>query len=78
MSEIGQVGTQFDGFAHQTHENSWYNCFKVAENAARSGFTFGKDHAPPKGQSGMTIRRKVIRLWFVRGSGHQLEADNTG
>jgi kynurenine formamidase len=39
VSEIGQVGTQFDGFAHQTHENSWYNCFKVAENSSRSGFT---------------------------------------
>src|SRR6266540_5174279 len=39
ISEIRQVGTQFDGFAHQTHENSWYNCFKVAENATRSGFT---------------------------------------
>jgi kynurenine formamidase len=38
VSEIGQVGTQFDGFAHQTHENSWYNCFKVDENATRSGF----------------------------------------
>jgi kynurenine formamidase len=39
ISEIGQVGTQFDGFAHQTHLNSWYNCFKVDENATRSGFT---------------------------------------
>src|SRR5437667_3488376 len=39
ISEIGQVGTQFDGFAHQSHEDSWYNCFKVAENATRSGFT---------------------------------------
>jgi kynurenine formamidase len=38
ISEIGQVGTQFDGFAHQTHLNSWYNCFKVDENATRSGF----------------------------------------
>ena len=38
ISEIGQVGTQFDGFAHQTHENLWYNCFKVDENATRSGF----------------------------------------
>src|SRR5688572_6157385 len=38
ISEIGQVGTQFDGFAHQTHENSWYNCFKVDENSARGGF----------------------------------------
>src|SRR5215510_11695117 len=25
ISEIGQVGTQFDGFAHQTHEDSLYN-----------------------------------------------------
>jgi kynurenine formamidase len=39
ISEIGQVGTQFDGFAHQTHLNNWYNCFKVDENATRSGFT---------------------------------------
>jgi kynurenine formamidase len=38
ISEIGQVGTQFDGFAHQTHLNSWYNCFKVEENATRTGF----------------------------------------
>ncbi|BAT58643.1 putative cyclase [Variibacter gotjawalensis] len=39
VSEIGQVGTQFDGFAHQTHEDSWYNCAKSSENATRSGFT---------------------------------------
>jgi len=39
ITEIGQVGTQLDGFAHQTHEDSWYNCFKVSENATRSGFT---------------------------------------
>lgn len=38
ITELGQVGTQFDGFAHQTHLNSWYNCQKVDENADRSGF----------------------------------------
>ena len=38
ITELGQVGTQFDGFAHQTHLNSWYNCFKVDENATRTGF----------------------------------------
>lgn len=38
ISEIRQVGTQFDGFAHQTIENSWYNCLKVDENSARGGF----------------------------------------
>jgi len=39
VTELGQVGTQFDGFAHQTHRNSWYNCFKVDENATRGGFS---------------------------------------
>lgn len=38
ITELGQVGTQFDGFAHQTHLNSWYNCQKVDENVDRSGF----------------------------------------
>jgi kynurenine formamidase len=38
ITELGQVGTQFDGFAHQTHLNSWYNCQKVAENVDRTGF----------------------------------------
>jgi kynurenine formamidase len=36
--EIGQVGTQFDGFAHQTIGNSMYNCLKVDESATRNGF----------------------------------------
>jgi kynurenine formamidase len=38
-SEIGQVGTQFDGFAHQSIENSHYNCFKTDDIATRTGFT---------------------------------------
>ena len=39
VSEIGQVGTQFDGFAHQTHGDLMYNCFKVSEVGTRGGFT---------------------------------------
>ena len=39
LSEIGQVGTQFDGFSHQTIGNSLYNCFQVDETATRSGFS---------------------------------------
>ena len=38
-TELGQVGTQFDGFAHQTLGNIAYNCFKVDEIATRTGFT---------------------------------------
>ena len=39
VAEIGQVGTQFDGFSHQTVGNSMYNCFKVEDIATRSGFS---------------------------------------
>ena len=39
ISEIGQVGTQFDGFSHQTIGDSMYNCYKVDETATRTGFS---------------------------------------
>jgi hypothetical protein len=39
ISEIGQVGTQFDGFAHQTIGDSLYNCFKQEGITGRTGFT---------------------------------------
>jgi kynurenine formamidase len=39
VAEMGQVGTQFDGFAHQTHGDSFYNCFKADDIATRTGFT---------------------------------------
>jgi len=39
IAEIGQVGTQLDGFAHQTIGNSLYNCFKLDEVSSRTGFT---------------------------------------
>ncbi len=39
VSEIGQVGTQFDAFSHQTIGNSLYNCYQVDDLATRTGFT---------------------------------------
>ena len=39
VAEIGQVGTQFDGFAHQTFGDSLYNCHKQDEISTRYGFT---------------------------------------
>ena len=55
VSEIGQVGTQFDGFAHQSHEDSLYNCFKISEISARGGFTKLGIH-----QTGMFFTRGVL------------------
>ena len=39
ISEIGQVGTQFDGFTHQALDRLLYNCIKMDEIATRNGFT---------------------------------------
>ena len=39
VAEMGQVGTQFDGFTHQTIGDSLYNCFDQNEIMTRSGFT---------------------------------------
>jgi kynurenine formamidase len=39
VTEIGQVGTQFDMFPHQTIGNQFYNCFDNDEIATRNGFT---------------------------------------
>src|SRR5215813_8813444 len=39
VTELGQVGTQFDGFAHITHNDVHYNCFKTEDIATRTGFT---------------------------------------
>ena len=54
-SEIGQVGTQFDGFAHQTIGGSLYNCFELDAIATRTGFTKLGVH-----NVGMLMTRGVI------------------
>ena len=39
VAEMGQVGTQFDGFTHQTIGDSLYNCFDMNDVMTRNGFT---------------------------------------
>ena len=39
VSEIGQVGTQFDTFSHQMIGSSMYNCVTLDAAASRTGFT---------------------------------------
>jgi len=38
ISEIGQVGTQFDAFPHQMIGSSFYNCVPIESNESRTGF----------------------------------------
>ena len=37
--ELGQIGTQLDGFSHQTHGSLLYNCFKQDDISTRTGFS---------------------------------------
>jgi len=39
IGELGQIGTQFDGFSHQGIDAGFYNCFKQDQIATRNGFT---------------------------------------
>jgi kynurenine formamidase len=39
IGELGQIGTQFDGFSHQGIDNAFYNCFKQDQIATRNGYT---------------------------------------
>jgi kynurenine formamidase len=39
VAEIGQVGTQFDAFSHQTIGTNLYNCIPLDEVAGRTGFS---------------------------------------
>ena len=39
ITELGQVGTQFDMFSHQGIDGLLYNCLKSDEIATRNGFT---------------------------------------
>jgi kynurenine formamidase len=55
FTELGQVGTQFDGFTHQTIGDSLYNCVKLGDVATRTGFTrLGIEHV------GTLITRGVL------------------
>jgi kynurenine formamidase len=38
VTELGQMGTQFDAFPHQMWGDSFYNCFKLGDIGGRSGF----------------------------------------
>jgi kynurenine formamidase len=39
IAEMGQVGTQFDGFVHQSHNGVHYNCIKTSDIVTRNGFS---------------------------------------
>ncbi len=76
-SEIGQVGTQFDGFAHQSHGDSHYNCFKTSEIATRGGFTkLGVQNAPTFFTRGVLIDVAGLKGVEMLGDTYEITPDD--
>ena len=57
VTELGQIGTQLDGFAHQMYGDSFYNCHKFADIAT---VTRDKDGNPVAGSLDDAIESRDI------------------
>jgi kynurenine formamidase len=63
ITELGQIGTQFDAFAHQMWGDSFYNCFKLGEIGTRNGFRkLGVEHV-----GGLMTRGVLIDVAGLKG-----------
>src|SRR5712691_2033782 len=63
VTELGQIGTQFDAFAHQMWGDSFYNCYKLADIGTRTGFKkLGVEHV-----GGLMTRGVLIDVAGLKG-----------
>ena len=63
VTELGQIGTQFDAFAHQMWGDSFYNCFKLGDIGTRTGFKkLGVEHV-----GGLMTRGVLIDVAGLKG-----------
>ena len=73
VSEIGQVGTQFDTFSHQTIGASMYNCVPLDEVATRTGFTkFGVEQVGALVTRGVLIDVAALKKVPVLGESYEI------
>ena len=71
--EFGQIGTQFDGFAHQSHGDLHYNCFKTSEIGTRNGFTkLGVQNVPPFFTRGVLIDVAALKGVETLGDNYEI------
>src|SRR6185436_370531 len=63
VTELGQIGTQLDAFAHQMWGDSFYNCFKLGDIGTRTGFRkLGVEHV-----DGLMARGVLIDVAGTKG-----------
>ena len=87
ITELGQVGTQLDGFAHQMYGGEYYNCIKDQEmnsaigddltNGARQGFPkLGVDHVPDMMTRGVLIDVAGLKNVDMLSDAYVITADD--
>ncbi len=76
-TELGQVGTQIDGFGHQSIGNSLYNCFKLDEVATRTGFSkLGIENAGGLFTRGVLIDVAALHGVEMLGAQYEISAQD--
>jgi kynurenine formamidase len=73
VGEIGQVGTQFDTFSHQTIGASLYNCVPLDEAASRTGFTkFGVEQVGALMTRGVLLDIAALKMRAVLDDSYEI------
>lgn len=77
VTEIGQVGTQFDMFSHQGIDGQLYNCIKSDEIATRNGFTkLGVDRIGLLYTRGVLIDVAALKGVDMLPAGYEITPDD--
>jgi kynurenine formamidase len=76
-TELGQVGTQIDGFGHQSIGNSLYNCVPMDKAATRTGFSkLGIEKAGTLFTRGVVIDVAGLRGVEMLGDRYEITAQD--
>ena len=77
FTELGQVGTQFDGFSHQTIGDRLYNCFALADISSRTGFSkLGVEHVGALMTRGVLIDVAALKGVETLADGYEITAQD--
>ena len=76
-TELGQVGTQIDGFGHQSIGGSLYNCFKLDEVISRTGFSrLGMENSGGFFTRGVLIDVAALKGVDMLDAGYEITAQD--
>lgn len=77
ITELGQVGTQFDMFSHQSIDGLHYNCIKTDDIATRNGFTkIGVDKIGTLYTRGVLVDVAALKGVDMLAGGYEITVDD--